>query len=80
LNPLGSIKKSGESIFSSLKLTASEVAAALRHRRPSELAALAREGSPLELLIQSVLSVAFWVLVLAPVLIVPAYYLLISLK
>jgi len=61
-------------------MTASAVAAAFRHHRPSELVALAREGSPLELLIQSALSAALWVLVLAPVLIVPAYYLLLSLK
>ncbi|HME18354.1 MAG TPA: hypothetical protein VKF15_01305 [Nitrososphaerales archaeon] len=79
MSPLGSIRKAGESLSSSLRLTASVVAASFRHRRPSELAALAREGSPLDQLIEGVLSAAFWVLVLAPVLIVPAYFLLMSL-
>jgi len=68
------------SIFSSLRLTLSAIASSARHRSTSELLALIKDGSPLELFIKGLLSAAFWVLVLAPVLIVPAFYLLVSLK
>ena len=80
MSPLGSVKRAAGSILSSLKMTASAAGHALRSGRPSELVALLREGSPLELLVKELASAAFWVLVLAPVLIVPAYYLLVSLK
>jgi hypothetical protein len=38
------------------------------------------EGSPLEDLVNGVSQMAFWVLALSPILIVPVYYLLVSLK
>ncbi len=80
MSPFDSVKRAGASIISSLRMTVLALANAVRRRRPSELVALAKEGSPLEQLVKGLLSAAFWVLVLAPVLIVPAYYLLLSLK
>jgi hypothetical protein len=70
----------GSVFLSSLKSTISEVESAVKHRRPSILIGLLREGSPLEALVNSVVSAVFWVLVLAPVFLVPVYYLLLSLK
>jgi hypothetical protein len=72
------------SILSSIKIslikTISALGSSVRHRRTAELVSLLKEGSPLESLIDSVASAAFWVLALAPVLLVPVYYLLITLK
>jgi hypothetical protein len=64
----------------SLKSTISEAGSAVRHRRVDALVGLLKEGSPLETLVNSVASALFWVLVLAPILLVPVYYLLVSLK
>ena len=80
MSPFDSVRRAGASIISSLRLTVSAFVGAVRRGRTSELAALAKEGSPLELLLKGLISAAFWILVLAPVLIVPAYYLLLSLK
>ena len=72
---------SAASVFlRSLKSIVSEVGSAVRHRRADTIVGLLKEGSPLETLVDSVASALFWALVLAPVLLVPAYYLLLSLK
>jgi hypothetical protein len=80
MKPLESVRRSVASGARSLRLTLSAVAGAAGRRSPSELSALVKEGSPLEALIRGVLSAAFWLAVLAPIVLVPAYYLLISLK
>lgn len=67
------------SILTSLRDTLSALAAAVRRRNSSDLAALIMEGSPLEGFVDNLLSAAFWILVLAPVLLVPIYYLAVSL-
>ncbi len=77
---LGSLRGTATSLWSSLAQTADALIRALKHRKGSEVVDLVKEGSPLERLVESLLSVAFWVLVLAPVLLVPLYYLLVSLK
>lgn len=53
---------------------------ALRRRSGTDVIALIKEGSPLERLVESLLSAAFWVLALMPFLLVPIYYLVLSLK
>ena len=66
-------------ILSSLKLTLLAIVAALRLQSLSILVALLKEGSPLESLIDDLLTLVFWVLILAPVILVPIYYLGLSL-
>ena len=66
------------SIVASLKLTAKELAWAAKERNLSRAFALLREGSPLESAISNILYVVFLVLLFAPVVIVPAYYLLLA--
>jgi hypothetical protein len=63
----------------SLKLTLREAALAMRARDPARIGALFREGSPLEESIRGVLYYAFVALLLAPVVILPAYYLFLAL-
>lgn len=64
----------------SLKETVSALAKALKRRNPAKLVALVSEGSPLESFVEGVSGLALWVLVVAPVLLVPAdYYLTLSL-
>ena len=77
---LDSILVAGRSLSTSLKFTLAAVSRAVRTRRYSEFQDLGREGSPLDTLIRGLLSAAFWLLALSPFLIVPAYYLLMSLK
>jgi hypothetical protein len=77
---LGAVQGVAKSIWSSFLQTLHALTAAIRNRRGSDIVALAREGSPLEGLIENLLSAAFWILVLAPVLLVPVYYLIIALK
>jgi len=67
-----------KSIVVSLKATLLELEVALRRRSGPRLLVLLSEGSPLESLIDSTLSVVFWVLIFAPVILVPAFYLLFS--
>ncbi len=75
-----SLKATAASLVSSLAQTLTALLRALKHRKSSELVALVREGSPLERFVDELLSVAFWILVLAPVILVPLYFLLVSLK
>ncbi len=77
---IGSVRGFLSTIADSLSQTVAAIVSALRHRNTSEFAAIIKEGSPLERLVDSLLSAAFWVLVLAPVLLVPLYFLLLSLK
>jgi hypothetical protein len=72
------VKRIVVSIVSSLKATLVSLGAAMRQRSLSRLLDLLKEGSPLEDLIDSVLVAVFWVLLLAPVLLVPLYYLALS--
>jgi hypothetical protein len=58
----------------------SEAAQAIRQRKAALLVGLLKEGSPLESVVNSIASALFWFLALAPVLLVPVYYLLLSLK
>lgn len=55
------------------------MAVAARERKPSKLASLLKEGSPLEQLIKSLAVPAFWVLLVAPLVLVPFYYMVVSL-
>lgn len=66
-------------MLSSLKGTASELASALRTKSGSRALSLLREGSPLESLVDSVLTLVFWVLVLSPFIFFPVAYLFFSL-
>jgi len=65
-------------IASSLKGTLSYLFIALRTRNGSKLVALLKEGSPLESLLDSTLALVFWVLILAPLMLLPVIYLLMS--
>ena len=67
------------SLVTSLKLTAKELAGALRVRNPSRAIALLREGSPLESAVSDLLYVVFLALLFAPTVILPAYYLVLAL-
>ena len=67
-------------IISSLRQTIIAIATALRLRSLTTLIGLLKEGSPLESLVNNVLSAVFWVLLVAPVVLVPIYYLALSLK
>ncbi len=66
------------SLVSSLRATLVALWVAIRERSPRKLVALLKEGSPLEEFIQSLLAAVFWVLLFAPVIIVPFYYLWLS--
>ncbi len=66
------------SILSSLKATIVDLLAAVRQRSLARLVALLREGSPLEDLVNNLLVAVFWVLVLAPLILIPLYYLALS--
>ncbi len=66
------------SIITSLKATLLDLVGAIRQRSLSKLIGLLKEGSPLEDLINNLLIAVFWVLVLAPVLLIPIYYLTLS--
>jgi adenylate kinase len=66
------------SIISSLKATLLHLGAAIRQHSLAKLLDLLKGGSPLEDLIDSVLVAVFWVLLLAPALLVPIYYLALS--
>lgn len=63
----------------SLRETVSALADALKQRSVRKLVALVSEGSPLESFIQRALGLAFWVLIVAPILLVPVYYLILTL-
>lgn len=65
-------------IVSSLRGTLSDLVGALQSRSGSKIAALLSEGSPLESLVDSALTLVFWVLVLSPFLLFPLVYLLMS--
>ncbi len=66
------------SILYSLKATLVHIVGAIRQRSLTKLVELLKEGSPLEDLINNLLVAVFWVLVLAPVLLAPIYYLALS--
>ncbi len=66
-------------IVSSLKQTLSVLADSARHRNGGGFVGLAMEGSPLEGLVDNLLTTAFWIRALAPVLLIPIYYLAVSL-
>ncbi len=78
-SPLAAARRLGASIAASTKGTFSLVAVAARERKPSKLASLLKEGSPLEQLIKSLAVPAFWVLLVAPLVLVPFYYMVVSL-
>lgn len=67
------------SVLSSLKMTLKELSLAAREHDLVRLSALLREGSPLEGAIRGVLHLVFMVLLVAPILLTPAYYLLLTL-
>lgn len=77
---VGSVRGIVSPIWSSLTQTVSALIGALRRRSGTDVIALIKEGSPLERLVESLLSAAFWVLALMPFLLVPIYYLVLSLK
>ncbi len=54
------------------------MATAIRMRSGSKLVALISEGSPLESFVDSLLGLVFWVLILAPFILMPGLYLLMS--
>ncbi|MBI3859214.1 MAG: hypothetical protein HY296_03095 [Thaumarchaeota archaeon] len=72
------VAKIGRSILSSLTETLKSIFEALRERKLSKLVSLLKEGSPLEKLIDNVLLTVFWVLVVAPVVLAPLYFLALS--
>ena len=67
------------SLLSRIKLSCKELAMAIGGRDKARIAALLREGSPLDASIRGVLYYVFVALLLAPVVIVPAYYLAVTL-
>lgn len=75
---LSFVKRVVVSIVSSLKATLLHLWAAVRQHSLARFLDLLKEGSPLEDLIDSVLVAVFWVLLLAPVLLIPIYYLALS--
>ncbi|MDV3293747.1 MAG: hypothetical protein LYZ70_05705 [Nitrososphaerales archaeon] len=75
---LAAVVKNLKSLLSSLRGTLFELAGALRARSGSRIVALISEGSPLESFFDSLLGLVFWVLILAPLVFVPALYLLLS--
>jgi hypothetical protein len=68
-----------KAIVSSLLGTLSDLASALRNRSGSKAFSLLREGSPLESLVDSVLSLVFWIVVLTPFVLFPVVYLFMAL-
>lgn len=75
---IAALVKNLKSLLSSLKGTLFELAGALRARSGSRIVALISEGSPLESFVDSLLGLVFWVLILAPLVLVPVLYLLMS--
>ncbi len=73
--PFGGARGLVWSLVSSLRATLVALWAAIRERSLGKLVALLSEGSPLEEFIQSLLTAVFWILLFAPVIIVPLYYL-----
>ncbi|MDV3277412.1 MAG: hypothetical protein LYZ69_02965 [Nitrososphaerales archaeon] len=76
---IGPSKRWLGSLLSSMKRTIWELAAAVKLRSAKRLIALVSEGSPLESSIEGVLGLAFRVIILAPVILMPAYYLILTL-
>ena len=68
-----------KSILSSLRGTLSDLGSALKTRSGSKAFSLLREGSPLEALVDSLLTLVFWVLVLTPFVLFPVVYLFMAL-
>ena len=62
-------------LISSLKQTLVELLSALSHGDLDRLVSLVKDGSPLELFIDRLLVVVFWVLLVLPLILVPVYYL-----
>lgn len=62
-------------LVSSLRQTLVELLSALSHGDLDKLVSLVKDGSPLELFIDRLLSVVFWVLLVMPLILVPVYYL-----
>jgi len=67
------------SILSSLKMTVSDLASALKSRSGPKAMSLLREGSPLESFVDSLLTLVFWVVVLTPFILFPVVYLFMAL-
>lgn len=80
MSPLSYIRRGAASVISSLTLAVHSVTRAVNRKPAPEPKAQPVGGSPFELLVRGLVSAACWVLVLAPFFIVPAYYLLVSLK
>jgi len=68
-----------KAILSSLKGTVMDLGAAFRSRSGKKAVSLLREGSPLESLVDSLLSLVFWVVALTPFILFPVVYLFMSL-
>lgn len=66
-------------LLTSLKRTLLDLGTAVKLRSGKRLVALVSDGSPLESSIEGILGLAFRVVILAPVILVPAYYLLLAL-
>ena len=72
-------KRALDTVASSIKLTLVEIGLAVKGKEPSRIIALLREGSPLEATINDLLYYVFVALLFAPIVIVPAYYLFLTL-
>jgi len=66
-------------IVQSLKSTIATLLAALKEKSLAKLLSLLYDGSSLEDLVDGVVVVACWVLLLLPVILVPIYYLAVTL-
>jgi hypothetical protein len=76
---LGRVRQLALDIFSAFKQTLVDLARAVKSRNLTKLVALVKEGSPFESLLDRLLVVVFWVLVALPMVLVPIYYLALSL-
>ena len=70
--------KLAQSILDSLEAVLTEIRAGIRERDPRRIVRLLKEGSPLESLVEQVPLATLWVLLVARVVLVPAYYLVLS--
>jgi hypothetical protein len=66
-------------LLTRLFCTGRDLYVALRQRDPAAIYAVFKEGSPLESLLSQLLGLAFWVFLLLPTVLVPVYYLVVSL-
>jgi hypothetical protein len=72
-------KRGWRALLPALRTTIGELVGAARERDITRLSALLRGGSPLETTIKELVYILFLLLLFAPVVILPAYYLILAL-